>query len=287
MNAFGFNLKRMIQFFGFDYQWRRVDTLSRETLLLKEAVEILGKAAWSDTADIEEIAVEYWQIMDYEKQQQELNRIASEIEEEIQVLETRRLEFQAECDEEIDRLQQEKEVLMHDVAVAEQKMEVARGDIHKLERLMEGMQMKMKIGGSSLGDQADALKKRVTDIEEKIENRKTTINEFSERLDLMENNAFAIGDKITEKRAEHRAVTKDIFTQLGKKTKQLTGAIAKIGALQLEKDKLAGDVGKYLSRHSQSSSPEIRTILNKHRSLVAKINQFKRSIGYYQRLSSR
>ena len=61
-------LWRLAQTFGIAMRQRHATNAAAEMHLLREAEEVLGRLAWEDAEQIEELSVEYWSLRKLSKQ---------------------------------------------------------------------------------------------------------------------------------------------------------------------------------------------------------------------------
>ena len=72
MNSVSFTVLRIARSFGYGNRHGHLRTAQRENTFVSEAEEILGHMAWEDVEHIEDLAEEYWQIVEIHAHQEKL-----------------------------------------------------------------------------------------------------------------------------------------------------------------------------------------------------------------------
>lgn len=288
MNSLQFQFCRIGRIFGIRRDRQRMAAMTRETQFLHEAVELLGRAAWQDTQSIDDLAVEFWQIKDVEKQQVDLRESMESIREDNTRLENERVEIESRFNEEINGLKEDKIDHMSDALELMRDNDTQKAELERVKRRYAGMKLRLKavaeehgdgvgLDANSLNSSMEELKANYSGIQQEIDGRAKTIKENEATIASIDLN-------LGEKRQAMKTATSDIVSKIGKGSKQLADISAKIGSLQNSKNALANRIGRFLSQNIENPSQEIRSVLSKHRALTSKIRYFRQSIGYFQRL---
>ncbi len=290
MNLIGFQLSRAARFFGFASQRRRHACMLRETQFLNEAVDLLGRSAWQDAGEIEDLAAEFWQIKNAEREQRELRQRVAAIEEEVATLDGQRAQIEAGASKELDVLHQRKSAKLEESAISRQKIVERKEELDKVKRRYAGMRFKLQAttgpgaaepaseqGAADIEDAMSSLRAQFSTLEGEI--AKTEAD-----LGVLDAEVSAINSDIDARKEKLKLELTDVVTKIGRNSKTLAEISAKTGALQNSKSVLANRIGRYLSQNIDSKAADVRSVLRKHRTLSSKILHYRRSIGYQQRL---
>jgi predicted nuclease with TOPRIM domain len=289
MNAFQFQLRRLARYFGIRREKQRLASLSRESQFLHEAVDLLGRAAWQDASAIDDLAVEFWQIRDLEKQQLELRTTMETIRGRNAELEARRAEIEGSFNAELEKLKELKIDRMSRALELMKANDAQKVELEHVKRRFAGLKLRLKAleedpmadaGGNTVSATAHTME----DLKAEYGRVQAGIEARTAELHALEQGTSEVDSQLEAKREELKRASAEIISQLGKSSKELADLAAKVGSLQNSKNALANRIGVYLSRNIDNPSKEIRSVLSKHRELASKIRHFRQSIAYYQRL---
>ena len=290
MNSIGFFFNRVAWQFGIRRERARWGAVNRETQILSEAEDLLGKLAWRDVRDIDDLSGEYWQIHDLQTRQEELRAETRRLTEKNEALQTQLDEIEGAHDAGFAELKEKKS----------RRMEEALGVMQALEQHKEWKET-TKRKFLTLRAKVKVLGKQDTDMSAEIEKTRASMNrlkaEFAEdmaeiekktaEIEKIEAEVTEIERQLSEGRAKLKEETGTLTSEISKLSKQIADISAKIGSLENEKGEFYYQVGHFLSQNLDSKEGAIRAVLKKHRPLVSRIAYFRRSIAFNQRLARR
>lgn len=291
MNSFGFLFHRLSLRLGMCSERHRWAAINRETQILNEAEDLLGRLAWPDVKDVDELSGEYWQIRDLEQQQQALREQSQHAD-----------ERNEELKDQLHALQQTAENRFQSLRERKSKhMEEALGLMHEIEQLKQWkeetkkkfLNLKSKIElMKRLGHADDQISGEVAKTESAMMKLKDEfsgdlgdIQSKSAQIEAIEKEVAAIEQELTDGKARLKADTVELNAEIGRLSKQIADLSAKIGALENTKSDFYYTVGHHLSDNIDIRDPHTGPVLRKHRQLISRILFYRRSIAYNQRLT--
>ena len=75
------------------------------------------------------------------------------------------------------------------------------------------------------------------------------------------------------------------MNEVGKSGNLVARYGAKLGSIEKHIGDLAHNVGRFLSRNADNPTPEIKSVIHKHRGLISRLNSLKASIRFNRILS--
>ncbi len=288
MNAAAYQLSKVARFFGFRFERNRLAALTRESQFLQEAIDLLGRAAWQDTSEIDDVAVEFWQIRDTEQKQVALKEQMETIKAESQTLEEERARIEHQFSTEINELKEQKIEIMGQAIGLMRDNDASKANLERVKRRYAGMKLRLKAieeGNHPGGDDPAQLQQMMDDLKATYSQMQGGLESGSSEVKTFETQIAEVDSNLETRKSALRAASAEIVGQIGKAAKQLADLSAQIGSLQNSKNALANRIGHFLSQHVESPPPEVKSVLRKHGALTSKIKYFRRSIHYNQRLS--
>ena len=104
MNATGYIVRRILWQFGIKRAKKRWEVANKELQILKEAEDLLGRVAWREANEIEELTGEFWQLKNIEGQEQQMNEEIEQLRDESEGLEDQIFDITDSVHEEIDAM---------------------------------------------------------------------------------------------------------------------------------------------------------------------------------------
>lgn len=290
MNAFGYFVRRFFRTFGLQQSHRVRTQLSKEKQIVSEAEDLLGRLAWRDTQNIQELAGQYWKMTDYERQQERLRTQGEDLAVENEQVRDTLEKIEDHYSVQIGKLKEEKRIRMEKAIDIMAAIDEVRDAAEYREGIFNGLEMKVKVlqeEDESGGVYADEVGKTLASMEQiqvQLDRDEQVIAKRTAQLNAIEDEVEEIEEEIGLVKQEMARETAGVRTEIGRLSKQVAEVSAKIGALQNLKNDLSYEVGQFLSQNAYSRSPEVRGVLKKHRAIITKILYFRRSIDYHARL---
>ena len=288
MNAFGYMVRRFFRSFGVFRSHQVRTQLSKEKQIVSEAEDLLGRLAWRDTQNIQELAGQYWKMTDFERQQERLRdqgeQLAVENDEVRDTLEKIENHYSVE----IGRLKENKRIRMESAIDIMRSMDEVKEAAEYREGIFNGLEMKIKVlqeeSSDSYAEEIRSTLETMEQIQGQLDRDNSIINQRTAQLNAVEEEVERMEGEIDSVKHEMARETAGVRTEIGRLSKEVAEVSAKIGALQNLKNDLSYEVGQFLSQNAYSRAPEVRSVLRKHRAIISKILYFRRSIDYHARL---
>lgn len=286
MNAFGYVYRRVLWQFGIKRVKKRWEMANKELQILKEAEDLLGRVAWREADDVEELTGEFWQLRNIEGEERELEGEIERLTEENEDLEDQIFDLTEDLHEEIDQLVEQRNEVAEDVDQYLLEIEEIREEAAEIRRRFDGHKVKYKVLKEQNGSEEDLehIQEVLKGLREQFNERKDLTISRNEQIESVEARLIQVDETIHAKRTEIGQKTAKISQKIGENSKRLADCMAKLGAYERERSELQSKIGLYLSANP-TGTPGLRKATEKHMDLVGRINYFRKSIQYNQRLA--
>jgi chromosome segregation ATPase len=286
MNAFGYVYRRVLWQFGIKRVKKRWEVANKELQVLKEAEDLLGRVAWREADDVDELTGEFWQLRNIEGQEQELENEIERLTDENEGLEDEIFDLTEDLHEEIDQLVEQRNEVAEDVDQYLLEIEEIREEAAEIRRRFDGHKVKYKVLKEQNGSEEDLenIQGVLKELREQFNERKDLTISRNEQIESVETRLLQVDEAIHAKRTEIGQKTAKISQKIGENSKRLADCMAKLGAYERERSDLQSKIGLYLSANP-TGTPGLRKATQKHMDLVGRINYFRKSIQYNQRLA--
>lgn len=290
MNAFGFFLRRLAWQFGIRRERARWSALTRETHLLAEAQDLLGKLAWPATENLEGLSGEYWQMRDLDMQQTEMRKQSDALAAAKEEAENRLYAIEEKFEESIGDIRQRKSTLMDKAVEVLEDVEQIKTRDGETRRRFNSMKAKLEVLKKQGDEYAGEIEKTRDLLASLKAEHSANLAEIAEReaeVQKIEQEVAAIDQEISDRRSALREETASLVAEISRMSKQIAELSAKIGAIDNRKNEISFQIGKYLSNHMNNGDPGARAVMARFRPIAARIRYLQRSIQYNQRLARR
>lgn len=286
MNAFGYVYRRVLWQFGIKRAKKRWEVANKELQVLKEAEDLLGRVAWREADEVEELTGEFWQLRNIEGQEEELNAEIEQLKDENEDLEDQIFDITEDLHEEIDTLVEQRNEVAEDVDQYLIEIEEIREEAAEIRRRFDGHKVKYKVLKEQNGSPEDleAIQATLKDMREQFNERKELTISRNTQIESVEERLIKVDETIQAKRTEIGLKTAKISQKIGENSKRLADCMAKLGGYERERSELQSKIGLYLSANPDGTDG-LRKATRKHMDLVGRINYFRKSIQYNQRLA--
>lgn len=290
MNAFGFFFRQLSSKFGFRSERQYWGAINRETQILSEAEGLLGRLAWPDVENIDDLSGEYWQIRDLDRQQQLLREETKTADEKNNALKEELYRLEDECEEQLQALRDRKSKRMEEALVLMRHIDQIKTWKEDTKKKFQNLKVKidlMKRHGetdSKISSEVEKNQAAMNKLKEEFSGDITEINNKTAEIEAIEKEVAELDRSITELKTGLKAQTASLNIEVGRYSKQIAELSAKIGALENTKSDFYFQVGHYLSSRIDSNDPEIRATLRRHRPLISRILYYRKSIAYNRHL---
>ena len=282
MNAIGFAIRRVARSFGIKNEMNRRMAITRELQLLAEAEAILGRVAWGDSENIQEIAEEFYQVRDYEIEAKQLRREIRLLERENDHLLEEQEQLEATLEKQIGEFTQSKAAEMQRTIALMNEIENLKIDAEITRKKYSGMKLRLKslIESGAPEEELDDARRNLTQLKAEYSAETKQIVEKQGFVQEAESEIPRLENQVSDLRDNARARITSLMNEVGKSSNLVARYSAKLGAIEKEIGDLTFSVGSFLSNNVDNPTPEIKAVIHKHRSLISKICSLKSSIRF-------
>lgn len=290
MNALGFFVRRMAWQFGIKRERARWSAMTRETQLLAEAQDILGKNAWPAVEQIEDLSGEFWQLRDLDQQQGAMRETLDRLNTENEEAQEKLYKIEDSHEEQIEAIRRRKGSLMEQAVEVMRLVDEVKDQDADTRRRFTSLKAKLEVLKKQNGDYAAEIDRTRESLQKLKDAHTGYLSEIAEReseVQRVEAAVQRIDDDITSRRDKLKNDTAELVAEIGRRSKQIAELSAKIGAVENQKGEISFLVGQYLSNNLDSRDPAVQLALRPFRPLISRIKYLKASIQYNQRLARR
>lgn len=290
MNALGFFMRRLAWQFGIKQERARWSAVTRETQLLAEAQDLLGKLAWPSMEQVDEVSGEYWQLSDLDERQKKMIAESERLTEENEEAKDRLYAIEEVAERHIEAIQVRRKELMDKAVEIMNEVEAVKERDGETRRRFTSLKAKLEVLKKRGEEYAPEVEKtRSTLVRLKDEHTKdlAEIARLESDVERLEQGVQQVEADVAARREQLKLETTELVSEIGKRSKYIAELSARIGAVETRKGEISFLIGQFLSRHLDSRDPQIQQILGSFRPIVARIKSLKASIHYNQRLARR
>ena len=287
MNGIEFAIRRVARSFGLKFEMGRRMAITRELQLLAEAESILGRVAWPDVENIQEIAEEFYQIRDYEGEIKGLRREIRTLERENDNLLGEQERLEEDLENQISNLVGVKSEQMQNSIASLNEIENLKMDAEITRKKYSGVKLRLKslTEGGAPEEELEEVRQSLVQLKEEYSSDTKLIVDKQEMVQAAERQVTGIEDQVTELRSSAKERITQLMNENGKSANLVARYGAKLGGIEKEISDLSFSIGSFLSNNSDNPTPEIKQVVRKHRGIIGKIESLKKSINYNRILS--
>lgn len=291
MNAFGYFLHRFGSRLGLSSERHRWTAINRETQILSEAEDLLGRLAWSDVKEIDELSGEYWQIRDLEQQQHTLRLQSQEADDRNESLKEKLHDMQDGAEHRFQALRERKTRRMEEALGLVRDIEELKGWKEETKKKFLNLKSKIELmkrlgqADDQISGEVEKTESAMAKLKEEFSGDLGDIKAKTDQIEALEKEVTSLDQELAEGKARLKQDTAELNVEIGRLSKQIADLSAKIGALENTKSGFYFTVGHYLSNHIDTRDKKIWPVLRKHRQLMSRIVYYRRSIAYNQQLT--
>ena len=286
MNSFGYLFHQFAARFGLVSTRSYLRNATEEAVLLAEAQVLLGKLAWKDLEDVDDISTEYWNLRELQREQDSTqtklsdftksqNALMEEPNEAPDVLTNE--SFQLE-----ESIRENRSTYLDSLAEIQQEI----GKSNKLYKRFNGLKLKLNVLKNEGADEADLAKIRdqLRETRDEYSSLSRVIAKKKEAASVIEEQGNELQDKAAKNREQitdhHRRRTRNI----AENSKTIVEFSARIEQIEKKKRELQKDIGKFLC-HNCGKQEDLAAVTKKFSPLLGRIRSLMESIRLNYRLA--
>ena len=287
MNVLGFAIRRVARSFGIKNEMNRRMAITRELQLLAELETLLGRAAWQDSENIPEIAEEFYQVRGLEAEVEAVKREIRVLEKENGRLLAEQEELEGLLEKKISTLTAEKSKEMQRTIALMNEIEHLRIDAEITRKKFSGVKLRLKslLDSAAPEEELEAVRQNLARLKQDYASETKLIVDRSDEVKASENRIAHLERQIAATRESARSRITALMNEVGKSGNLVARYGAKLGSIEKHIGDLAHNVGRFLSRNADNPTPEIKSVIHKHRGLISRLNSLKASIRFNRILS--
>jgi chromosome segregation ATPase len=279
---------RVAQSFGISRRSQRLSEAAFETHLLREAEQILGIEVWPQTEQVEELAVEYWNLRKMRREREELVDKLAAAETTLAQAHEERAELLNQTTEAQQELEQRRLQLLKELEEIARDRDQVVAYAKEVRRIYEGLKMKIAVLGEESGDhvapETEKAKSRMRELRGDFEVLKQRRAEVGQRLEEGDARLREIEAQLGERRRVRREEAAKTFQIIGQSNRDISNYRAQIGLIETREQQLYGEIGRYVSRHARTN-PQLAGIYRARQPLIDIMAALRRSIVMNRRLT--
>ena len=283
-------MRRLAWQFGVKGERARWGAVTRETQLLAEAQDLLGKLSWPGLEKVDDISGEYWILRDLDTQQQTLRDTVERMINENDGAQDTLYDIEDKYEQQVHGIQGRKKELMEKAVVIMDDVEGIKDRDSDTRRRFASLKAKLDVLKKQDGDYSAEIERTRGQLTKLKEDHTRDLSEIAAReseVEKLEQGVARLDEEIASRREALRLETTDLVSEIGRRSKFIAEHSARIGSLDTQKGDLSFRIGQYLSNHMDSRDPAIQQALSAYRPIVSKIKTLRSSIQYNQRLARR
>jgi chromosome segregation ATPase len=285
-----FMIARVAQAFGYVRRGQRMADAASEMHLLREAETYLGEMVWQKVEHIEKLSVEYWNLRKLMKEKNAVEGRIDECQARLNNAHQERSNLLNKTPEANKELFDKRAALLAELENLARRRDRIVNDARDVRRAHVGLKMKLEVITSEVAD-STARQEEFRLAKERLAEIKTRFVALKEER-LQVANLIEEGDKkideldamLDDERLKRRQVAADAFQSIGECNKEMSLLRAESGLLDTQMRQLYGEIGRYVSRNSQSD-PSCKSAASSHRGMVDVMRALRRSVALNHRLA--
>lgn len=260
---------------------------TEESILLKEAETLIGKMAWRELENVEELTNEYWRIRQLDAEQKKLEEEVEVATEEMKRIQeaanTPETQFSVQLQRIGGLLESEREKLT-------EKLKAMQDLIHAAENVRKkfnGLKLKLSV---LKGESAD--EPTLENVRQELQETKTKYGDMAREVEnlrgevkLVERKIKAIESEMDNLRGRISLRERNLTREVSDAGRRLMELNSRLGLLGSEKSELFATIGRILRVGRESGSEAYRDVLEQFAPIIQQAHALSKSIEFNRRLA--
>ncbi len=280
-------IARIAQAFGIVFRAHHATNAAAELHLLREAEEILGRLAWRDIEELEDLSVEYWNLRKRDKEHTELTHEMESASGILQQSHDERAGLMEKVAESTKDLVAEREILVDKSERLNSERDMVLGEARAVKRRHDGLKAKLDVltEEGTETDEISDTNEELTELKKRFKVLRNRRDKLGSRIQEIDNSIEELDERIEKRRKGMREEALGSFQNIGKANRNISTSRAELGNVENEMVSLFCEIGRYLC--ARTDEPECREILRPHRNLLGQIKSLRVSINCNNKLAGR
>ena len=282
---------RFAQAFGYFRRSQRLGDAASEMHLLREAEAQLGAVIWENVEGIEALSVEYWNLRKLTKERDLVQAKVAACQANLDRAHEDRATLLNSTPEIHQELFDERTVLLTALEQLAQQRDQIVAEAREVRRTYVGLKMKLEVltressGSAANLAELDKVKARLLELKIRFAELKQERIQLGEKIEAGDAKVDLVDAKIHEHRQDRRGLAAAAFQVIGENNREMSVLRAESGLLDTQMRQLYGEIGRYVSRHT-NHDPACAAAAAKYHGLVDVMRALRRSIALNHRLAS-
>jgi chromosome segregation ATPase len=280
---------RIARTFGLHRKNKRMSDAASEMHLLREAETYLGHAVWENVADVEELAMEYWNLRKLSKEREEIHKRLVTCEQQLAKAHEERSALLGQASEPHQELLARRSVVMAELESLARQRDAVVDQARTVKRAFEGTKMKLEVlskDPSQSQADLDATRERLRELKARFTELKIQRAEIADNVEAGDRELDRIDHELAEKRHERRDQASEAFQIIGEANREISIHRAELALIETQIYQLYSDIGRYVSRHASVHAGCARAG-REQRALIDVMAALRRSIAMNHQLADK
>jgi chromosome segregation ATPase len=278
---------RIAQAFGVVFRSHHATNAAAELHLLREAEEILGRLAWKDLENLEDLSVEYWNLRKLDKEHTELTGELATASGILQQSHDERASLMEKVTESTRDLVVEREALVEKSERLDSERDMVLAEARAVKRRHDGLKAKLDVltEEGHKTDEITETNEELAQLRKRFKLLRDRRNKLAARIEEIDASIEELDARIEKRRKSMREEALGSFQNIGKANRNISTSRAELGNVENEMISLYCEIGRYLCAHGDE--PECKEILRPHRTLLGQMKALRVSINCNNKLAGR
>lgn len=280
-------LARLAQSFGLSLTGRYASNAASELHLLREAEEMLGRLAWRNLEDLEELSMEYWNLRKFAKQHETLTTEIQQANNVLQQSHDQRAGLMEKVVDSTKDLVTEREEIIGKSERLSSEQDAVIHEAHTIKRRYEGLKAKLEVLVEE-GSEPEALagtRQELATLKDQFSKLKARRNELSKRIQQLDDAIEAMEETIEDRRKGLREEALGSYQSIGKANRDISSCRAELGVVEKEMALLFSEIGRFISLNPNHGG--CREAVKQHRGLINQMGALRQSVMMNNHLAGR
>jgi chromosome segregation ATPase len=278
---------RIAQAFGIVFRAHHATNAAAELHLLREAEEILGRLAWSDLEDVEDLSVEYWNLRKLDKEHAELTNELAAASGILQQSHDERAGLMGKVAESTRDLVVEREALVGKSERLNSERDMILGEARAVKRRHDGLKAKLDVlvGEGRDRDEISDTTGELNELKQRFKMLRARRDKLAARIQEIDSSIEQLDERIEARRKKMREEALGSFQNIGKANRNISSSRSELSNVENEMISLFCEIGRYLCAHA--NEPACKRALRNHRNLLNQMRALRISINCNNKLAGR
>ena len=272
---------RIARTFGLHRKTKRMSDAASEMHLLREAEAILGYQIWPKIAEVEELAVEYWNLRKLTQERESIRTRLTECEHQLAAAHDERSALLGQASEPHHELLARRSAAIAELESLARQRDDILNQARSVKRAFEGAKMKLEVlskDASHPQAELDATRARLHALKAQFSELKQRRTEIADRIEAGDRALDRVDHELSDRRHHRREQAAEAFQIIADANREISIHRAELSLQETQIHQLYSDIGRYVSRHAYAN-PVCTKAAKDHRALIDVMGALRRSVA--------